>query len=341
MFYTIYQTTNKLNGKFYVGKHKTNNLDDGYLGSGLLLWRAIFKYGPENFEKKILFFLNSEDEMNAKEKEIVNEEFVAREDTYNLKIGGEGGWDFINKLLTKEARSYNVKRTLTDEIRQKESKGASDYWKETNEEKLNEHKHKISLSLKELYKHKPHQWKGRKHKKETKEKISLARQKNPQLGKNNARFGMHWWKDPNDKTKSLAIKEGDPVPEGWIRGRWQIQTALKGHKIHKCRFCGAIKEKDQSNKTISTCKNKTLCWHFQPTKKLAKYFGFDKSSIGTERYYEEYHKAAKHFFAMWNSYGLSEVAKRINWENKSYAGLYSLYAALSKLFPEYKLLTID
>lgn len=41
-------------------------------------------------------------------------------------------------------------------------------------------------------------------------------------GVKNSQFGKHWWKDPNDKTKSLSIKEGDPIPEGWIRGKWQI-----------------------------------------------------------------------------------------------------------------------
>lgn len=97
-YYIIYQTTNKINGKIYVGKHKTNNLDDGYLGSGKYLNNAIAKYGVENFERKILFFCESEDEMNAKEKEIVNEDFVARNDTYNLKVGGEGGWDFVNDI---------------------------------------------------------------------------------------------------------------------------------------------------------------------------------------------------------------------------------------------------
>ena len=51
-------------------------------------------------------------------------------------------------------------------------------------------------------------------------------------GKRNGRYNTHWWKDPNDKTKTLAIKEGDPIPEGWIRGRWiesgQFENQFKG-----------------------------------------------------------------------------------------------------------------
>lgn len=39
--------------------------------------------------------------------------------------------------------------------------------------------------------------------------------------RNNAGLNKHWWKDPNDKTKTLAIKDGDPIPEGWVRGKWQ------------------------------------------------------------------------------------------------------------------------
>lgn len=341
MFYTIYQTTNKINGKIYVGKHKTSNLEDGYIGSGLLLWRAIDKYGIENFEKKILFFCESEDAMDAKEAEIVDEDFVARADTYNIALGGSGGWYHCNGELTHNNK-HNHRRVGFLQYMDKGINPWKEWWNNASDEEIKEWCLKVSKGVKKHIDEFGSWWTGKHHKESTKEKMRIYKATfHPQAGSKNSQYGKHWWKDPNDKTKSLSIKEGDPVPEGWIRGRWQIQTALKGNKIHKCRFCGAIKEKDQSNKTISTCKNKTLCWHFQPTKKLAKYFGFDKSSIGTERYYEEYHNAAKRFFAMWNSYGLSEVVKRINWENKSSAGLYSLYAALSKLFPEYKLLTID
>ena len=96
MFYTIYKTTNLINGKYYIGKHKTQNLDDMYLGSGKILTRAIKKYGIDNFTKEYLFIFDNEEDMNAKEKELVSEEFIKEDTNYNLKVGGEGGWDYIN-----------------------------------------------------------------------------------------------------------------------------------------------------------------------------------------------------------------------------------------------------
>lgn len=97
MHFIIYETTNKINGKKYRGAHVTNDTNDTYLGSGRLLKKAIAKYGIDSFERKVLCECSSVEEMFLKEAEYVNSAWVEDQNTYNLKIGGEGGWDYINK----------------------------------------------------------------------------------------------------------------------------------------------------------------------------------------------------------------------------------------------------
>ena len=91
MFYTIYSTVNKINGKKYIGKHITGNPYDSYLGSGIIINRAIKKYGKENFEKQILYIFESKEEMNLKEAELVNIDVVCSSEYYNCALGGDGG----------------------------------------------------------------------------------------------------------------------------------------------------------------------------------------------------------------------------------------------------------
>ena len=100
----VYITTNKINGKFYIGKHSTDNLNDNYLGSGIMLNKAIKKYGKENFKKRILCFCESEEQAFEVEKFLVTEYIVSREDCYNLHIGGDGG-----KMNPEICRQHSVK----------------------------------------------------------------------------------------------------------------------------------------------------------------------------------------------------------------------------------------
>jgi len=90
-FNFVYQITNLINNKIYVGVHSTNDLNDGYMGSGVQLQKSIREYGIENFKREILFECSSIEEAYAKEAEIVNEEFIKREDVYNLCKGGLQG----------------------------------------------------------------------------------------------------------------------------------------------------------------------------------------------------------------------------------------------------------
>jgi len=108
MFYTIYKTTNVVNGKFYIGKHQTKNIKDNYLGSGKRLKFAIKKYGIENFHKEILFVCESEKHMNTLEKILVVPD---PELNYNLCDGGKGGFGYINsKLNLTEVRIKNLQK---------------------------------------------------------------------------------------------------------------------------------------------------------------------------------------------------------------------------------------
>lgn len=96
MYYLIYKTTNNINGNIYIGMHETNNVEDGYIGSGKRLLSAISKYGRENFTREILFCFQNREEMLLKEAELVNEDFLKRDDVYNLTSGGKGGFFYIN-----------------------------------------------------------------------------------------------------------------------------------------------------------------------------------------------------------------------------------------------------
>lgn len=215
-YYFIYQTTNKINGKIYVGKHETYDLNDGYIGSGKYLKKAIKKYGIENFERTILCFCKSEEEMNAKEKEIVTEDFVARKDTYNLKVGGEGGWGFINEVLHFNGNKAFIKNKTPEEmkeIRLRSAEGMRRYAASMTEE---EHEQRSKYWIDYWKTHKP-TFLGKTHSEKTKKKIGKANSIR-QTGKGNSRYGTHWWMNP-ETGESRSIREGDPVPEGWIRGR--------------------------------------------------------------------------------------------------------------------------
>jgi hypothetical protein len=120
MFYYIYKITNNANQKYYIGAHKTTNINDNYFGSGVALKRAIEKYGKENFTKEIICFCKTENDMYIKEKELV----ILNENSYNMTRESHGGFSHIdifgdNNIMrkSKEARekvSIKMKQIRND-----------------------------------------------------------------------------------------------------------------------------------------------------------------------------------------------------------------------------------
>lgn len=88
-YHYFYKITNLINNHFYYGIHSTDNLEDGYMGSGARLHRAYDKYGIENFEKEILKFFDSREECSNYEIEMVTEELIHDNICYNIVGGGD------------------------------------------------------------------------------------------------------------------------------------------------------------------------------------------------------------------------------------------------------------
>jgi hypothetical protein len=93
----VYITTNLINGNEYTGIHSTYDINDGYLGSGKILTKAIVKYGKKNFKREIISQFPTRRELFEKEKELVNSEYLRKQNTYNCALGGGG---YVNWVET-------------------------------------------------------------------------------------------------------------------------------------------------------------------------------------------------------------------------------------------------
>lgn len=204
----IYKTTCNVTGKYYVGMHSTNNLDDGYMGSGKRLRYSIRKYGVENHTKEILEYYPTREELAKREREIVNKELIKEYLCMNLIVGGEGGRGFTSEEQKLNAIKSNEKQKILRE----------------DPEWVKKKSVLLSNSIKKAYeegkidRYVNYDWNGKTHSEETKQLISEKR-KGTGLGETNSQYGTCWiTKDGANK----KIKKEDLdtyLNEGWIQGR--------------------------------------------------------------------------------------------------------------------------
>jgi hypothetical protein len=200
-YHYIYKTTCLVTNKYYIGMHSTDNLEDGYQGSGKRLWYSINKYGLENHQTEILEFLPSREDLRVREREIVNEQLLEDKMCMNLAIGGEGGNG--SKFLTKEqlskgAVNANKVKWSDKSFRDNMSKMKS---------KLNKDMHVKGLL-------KAPDWTGKKHSKESKQKMSEKAKL--RTGAKHSQYGMRWI---TNGIESKKIHKDDIIPDGWKFGR--------------------------------------------------------------------------------------------------------------------------
>jgi hypothetical protein len=257
MYHIVYKTTNNLNGYIYIGIHSTNNIDDGYIGSGVRFSKEVSKIGKEHFTREILHYYDTREEALNKEREIVNKDFVLREDTYNSAIGGKGGTVGMIQVKHKDDQfeMYDKVKVFTiynDDPRYLSGelvpscKGfitVKDKEDNTFQVSVNDPRY-LSSELFPL-------WKGKKHKEETKIKIGLKTSKS-QKGTGNSQFGTMWI---TNEIENKKIKKYQEIPKGW----------RKGARYSKQKYCS------NCNCEISN-KNKTgLCKECKIKDRISKY----------------------------------------------------------------------
>ena len=250
-YHYFYKITNNINSHFYYGVHNTDDLDDGYMGSGTRLHYAYKKYGVENFTKEILKFFDTSKEAFEYEAEVVNEELIKRDDCYNVQLGGiYFNTTGLVSVRDKDGNCFDVEkndpRYLSGKLvgvtkgmaTVKDSEGNTFLVDKNNPDYLSgklvgvtkgrvivkDYKGNIFLIDKNSPEYltgklKPI-WVGRKHSAETKEKMKKVYEiYNHQIGKNNSHYG-HCWVMKDGISKSIKKEYlDDYILNGWKRGR--------------------------------------------------------------------------------------------------------------------------
>jgi group I intron endonuclease len=149
--YVIYKTTNKITGKFYIGKDEYNNPE--YLGSGKLINLSIKKYGRENFIKEIIESCINEEEHKKREKFWINELECLSPMGYNIAKGSFGG-DTYTHNPNKKQHAERISIANTGKIRSLDAKERYSKCKmgDLNPSKMEESRRKISESRKDKLK---------------------------------------------------------------------------------------------------------------------------------------------------------------------------------------------
>lgn len=162
----IYETQNLINGRAYIGQHK-GQYNPRYIGSGIILKRAIRKYGQNNFNNKLLAFGYSRKGLNMLEQLFIEEyRLKALNGLYNLTDGGEGGYTGAKGWHHPEETKRMM--SLLRKGRVAWNKGLPGIFKG--------HRHTIEAKIKNSEKHKGRisPWKGKHPLTETLEKMRQA-----------------------------------------------------------------------------------------------------------------------------------------------------------------------
>lgn len=214
MFIT-YKVTCTITGKYYIGSHKTNDVDDGYMGSGKFIRDSIARYGVENHTKEVLGIFETRKESLELEHALIKEKKVLEKEMCLNASDGGYSFDHLNETgknvyeRTPEQRQGQVERL---------EKGLETIkWRMENVPGYREaRQERNKISLENYRSTHPGPWTGRHHTEETKLKIHNSKV-GKYCGEKNSQFGTYWI--TNGYTNAKWADSRGNIPDGYWKGR--------------------------------------------------------------------------------------------------------------------------
>jgi len=217
-YHYIYKITRlDKSGKYYIGMHSTDNVDDGYFGSGSLLSKSIKKHGKDKHKKDILEFLPTREALKLREKEIVNEELISDRQCMNIQPGGGGGGNCGHITDTQRRDGgRNGAAKLSNRL-----KNDKDFAKRFSHKMSEIAKNRfIAGGSKKFIESKG--FLGKTHSPETLQKMKELKERHG-IGESNSQYGTCWIHSLTEK-RSLKIDKVDL--DSWTKNSW-----IKGRKL--------------------------------------------------------------------------------------------------------------
>lgn len=224
----IYKTTNKVNGKIYIGL-STKDYDPKYLGSGKLINSAIKKYGSSNFSKEILEHCNSKKTLVEAERKYIS--LYKSDDPsigYNISPGGDLNpdvqrmpiWQYdiegnlINKFLSIELAATEINDRNLYRNKEIEKRPIKGFWfskTEKTKEEIQESHRLYSEERKAKFKNAANKrWSNVEYRNKMTDNINEAR-----------KMAKNWSKSEETKKKiSNAIKGKRWYNNGIVEGQY-------------------------------------------------------------------------------------------------------------------------
>ena len=283
----IYKTINIINGKFYVGQDSNNNPE--YLGSGVLLKKAIEKYGRKHFVKEILEVCDTKEQLNDREIYWI-EETKSREVGYNIAEGGHGGHTYTEETRQRISETFKgkkfsqetvEKRRQTREQKIKENPNAYKHTEDTKRRigekskgRPNSEYNRLMSSIKNSGRNNPNFEKSIPWSEERKKAARgrlLSEEHRRKISESNR--GKKMSEDFVEKARQRMTGEGNPMYGKKKPHSEEHKQSITGENNP---FYGCTHSEETKKKISEARKNKT------PDQKLEKYIKFYISKTGKE-----------------------------------------------------------